>query len=143
MVWQDNGISPCYIRGELSVGDVAVYPLDQVRVRAAGDGLVRCCPAFPGLADYGQAELAGLLTVECTKRCHKVLDALKRANHADVQKVEWLVGGMGARGDLRRNDVVVRAMWHYPDERITQRVYGWDGSQVVVRMNHMSIYQGQ
>jgi hypothetical protein len=70
MVWQDNGISPCYIRGKLSVSDIAVYPLDQVRVRTVRDGLVRHSPAFPGLADYGQAKLTGLIMLERTERCH-------------------------------------------------------------------------
>ena len=44
---------------------------------------------------------------------------------------------------VRRDDVVVRTVWHHAHERIAQRVCGRDGSQVVVGMDHVSIYQGQ
>ena len=39
VIGQDDGVGPGDIRGEFRVGDVAVHALDQVRVRAAGDGL--------------------------------------------------------------------------------------------------------
>jgi hypothetical protein len=92
MIWENDGIGPRDIGGELSIGDISVYALDQVRVRTASDGLNRSSPAFPGLTDYRQTKSFGLITVERAECSNKVLDAFKRANYADVQEPERVVG---------------------------------------------------
>ena len=70
MVREDNGVSPFEVSSELCVGYIAVNALDQVCMWTPGDGLIGSCPAFPCLTDHGQAELAGLIAIECTKRGH-------------------------------------------------------------------------
>ncbi len=118
MVGQDHGVCLLEISLELGVSYVAVYTLDQVRVRAAGDGLVRSCPAFPCLADHGQAESVGLITIERAERSHQVFDALKWPNDAEVQEPEWSVADRIHRDRSRLDEVVVRTMRHHAHQRV-------------------------
>src|ERR1035438_6099407 len=122
MVGQDNGIGLLEISLELRVSYVAVYTLDQIRVRAPGDSMIRSSPAFPCLADYGQAESIGLITIKRAKRGHEIFNAFKRADDAEVQEPERCVSDRIGRDRRRLDEVVIRTMWHYAHRRVAERV---------------------
>jgi hypothetical protein len=84
VVGQHDRVGPGYITGELFVADIPVDALDQVGMRATGNGLVRDRPFLPRLAQYRQAELAGLITVEHAERGHQIFHPLEGADDAEI-----------------------------------------------------------
>jgi hypothetical protein len=70
MIREDDSVSLFEVGTDFFIGDITIYALDQVRIWAPRYGLVRSCPAFPRLANYGQAESVSLVTGECVKRSH-------------------------------------------------------------------------